>query len=207
MKVSEYILDYSARPDPSSIDQVVVLDGLSWADFERIAEARGERPQPRLKFLLGSVELMTTSKPHERIKVMISQLLELWRFLEGIELHAFGNYTLKSEATERAVEADACYVLGDPEKEPPDLAIEVIWTHGGLDKLEVYRGLGVGELWLWNDGVIEVHVLKRGRYHRRAKSELLPGFDLDLVTKLLAEPNQLKALRAFEAALKRRKKH
>lgn len=207
MKVSELSIDYSARPDPSSIDQVVVLDRLTWADFERIAEARGERPQPRLKFLQGRVELMTTSKPHERIKKMIAQMLELWRLIEGIELHGFGQYTLKNEGAERAAEADECYVLGDPEKEPPDLAIEVIWTHGGLDKLEVYRGLGVGELWLWNDGVIEVHVLKRGRYHRREKSELLPGFDLQLVTRLLAEPNQLKALRAFEAALKRRKKH
>src|SRR5262249_50376958 len=97
--------------------------------------------------------------------------------------------------------------LGDPDKEPPDLAIEVIWTHGGLDKLEVYRGLGVRELWLWNDGEIEVHVLKRGRYSRRKHSELLPGFDLERVKRLLGERDQLKPLRSFEAALERRKKH
>jgi Uma2 family endonuclease len=150
---------------------------------------------------------MTSSKPHERIKTMIGRMLELWSLREGIPLHGFGQYTLENPALERAAEADECYVLGDPDKEPPDLAIEVIWTHGGLDKLEIYRGLGVRELWLWNDGEIEVHVLKRGRYSRREHSELLPGFDLKLVKRLLGERDQLKALRSFEAALERRKKH
>jgi hypothetical protein len=34
----------------------------------------------------------------------------------------------------------------------PDVAIEVIWTRGGLDKLDVYRGLGVPEVWTWQEG-------------------------------------------------------
>jgi hypothetical protein len=28
----------------------------------------------------------------------------------------------------------------------PDIAIEVVWTSGGIDKLEVYRGLDVPEV-------------------------------------------------------------
>jgi hypothetical protein len=40
----------------------------------------------------------------------------------------------------------------------------VIWTHGGLDKLEIYRGLGVREVWFWPEGRIEVHSLRGGRY-------------------------------------------
>ena len=43
-----------------------------------------------------------------------------------------------------SIEADECYVVGVLEAEPerPDLAVEVVWTGGGLSKLEVYRGLG-----------------------------------------------------------------
>ncbi len=43
-------------------------------------------------------------------------------------------------------------------REAPDLAIEVIWTSGGIDKLESYRGLGVGEVWFWREGRMEVFV-------------------------------------------------
>lgn len=207
MKVSELEAQYSARPDPALIDHIVLLENCSWADFQRIADARGDGSRPRLKYLEGRVELMTKSRPHERLKTLLAQLLEYWRLMEGIELHGYGEYTIQNETARRAAEADECYVLGDPEKDPPDLAIEVIWTHGGLDKLDVYSRLGVRELWLWIDGVIQVWVLKRGKYQRRRKSELLPGFDLELAAKLMVEPNQIKAIRAFEAAYKRRKNH
>jgi Uma2 family endonuclease len=56
---------------------------------------------------------------------------------------------------------DECYIVGpDQNKEVPDLALEVVWTSGGLDKLEIYRRLGVGEVWIWKDGRITVHALR-----------------------------------------------
>ena len=54
---------------------------------------------------------------------------------------------------QRGVEPDECYVFGDaPDPERPDLAIEVVWTRGGIDKREIYRALGVRELWFWRRG-------------------------------------------------------
>lgn len=38
-------------------------------------------------------------------------------------------------------------LLGSEDAERPHLAIEVVWTSGGLDKLDVYRKLGVREVW------------------------------------------------------------
>jgi len=40
---------------------------------------------------------------------------------------------------------------------------EVVWTSGGIDKLEIYRRLGVGEVWRWKDSRIEIHVLQGER--------------------------------------------
>src|SRR5438105_9681793 len=106
MKVSELHTEYVARPDPALMDHVVVLQNASWADFEMLERAGGNKSQPRLKYLEGRVELMTTSKPHETIKMRLGQMLDLWALREGIELNGFGQYTLKSEASERAAEAD-----------------------------------------------------------------------------------------------------
>ena len=45
----------------------------------------------------------------------------------------------------RGVEPDECYCLGTL-AEIPDIAIEIALTSGGIDKLEVYRGLQVPEV-------------------------------------------------------------
>jgi len=66
-----------------------------------------------------------------------------------VELEGYGSWTVRSEAADRGVEADECYLVGIREAEPqrPDIAIEVIRTSGGIDKLEVYRGPEVPEVW------------------------------------------------------------
>lgn len=87
-------------------------------------------------------------------------------------------------------------------KDEPDLAIEVIWTSGGIEKLEVYRGLGVGEVWIWRDHVIEVHLLRDGAYHRADRSQLLPDFHLDRAARCIrTAPSQTAAVRDFLAAV------
>jgi Uma2 family endonuclease len=85
----------------------------------------------------------------------------------------------------------------------PDLAIEVIWTAGGLDKLEAYAKLGVREVWHWRRGRISVHVLRGGRYRRASGSKVLPGIDLDQLASFLDRESTSAAIRAYRAALRR----
>ncbi len=84
----------------------------------------------------------------------------------------------------------------------PDIAIEVVWTSGGIDKLEVYRGLRVPEVWFLRDGVLRLFVLEGERYQQAERSRILPSFDPEPVLPYLAEPNQTRAVRAFRAALR-----
>ena len=86
----------------------------------------------------------------------------------------------------------------------PDLAIEVIWTSGGLDKLEIYRGLGVREVWVWKDRQITVYVLRGERYEVASGSEVLPQVNVDLVRSLLDFLTQTAAVRELRARLHQR---
>lgn len=115
-------------------------------------------------YLAGELELMSPSRNHERIKAMFGRLLWVWAEERGVALNAYGSWTLKSEPDARGAEPDDCYVVGDRDAEVPDLAIEVVWTSGGLDKLAVYAPLGVREVWTWSEGRLAVHVLRAGRY-------------------------------------------
>ena len=188
-----------------TVDHRVVLHGVSWSDFERILEVRGDTAGVRMAYLEGELELMSPSRDHEGIKKCFARLVEAWADERGLELNGYGSWTLRSAPRERGVEPDECYIVGDPEdKEVPDFAIEVVWTSGGIDKLEIYRGLGVRELWVWRDSGIEVLALRGDRYEPIDRSEILPELDLDDLATYLQEPSQAKAVRTFRERIRQR---
>src|SRR6266536_2614717 len=160
-------------------DQRVTLNEVTWSDFELILQIRGDRAGVRMTYLNGVLELMTPSVDHEGIRKTIARLLEAYAEEKGMHFNGFGSWTLKNARRARALEPDECYSLSLGRPTSPDLAIEVVWTSGGIDKLEVYRGLGVREVWFWREGAIEISVLTGDHYEPRERSVLLP--DLDLV--------------------------
>src|SRR5262245_31629794 len=145
--------------DTPNGDHIVVLHDVTWEDYERLLEIRGDHSGPRISYLEGEVEIMSPSKDHEQIKSYIGRLLEAWCMDRGIEFSPFGSWTLKRKADKRGAEADECYIFGTEAREHPQLAIEVEWTRRGIDKLEIYRKLGVEEVWYWRKGAIEIYVL------------------------------------------------
>ena len=104
-------------------------------------------------------------------------------------------------------EADQCYLLGRDQSESrwPDLAIEVNWTRGGINKLEIYRRLGVREVWFWENEVITVHALRDGAYVALPASEVVRGIDLKLVATFLDEPVMSDAIQNYRTALQSRR--
>lgn len=192
---------YSTEPLPA--DDIIVLTEATWADFQRVLEMRGDRPVPRVAYLEGALELMTPSPPHEDIKSMIGCLVEAWCFERGVDISPYGSWTLEDKDVDRGIEPDECYVLGDV-REPvrPDLAIEVVWSSGGINKLEIYRKLGVKEVWIWKSGTIEVFVLRADTYETAEASEILTGIDLSLLCRFIAVKPMTRAVKEYRAALR-----
>lgn len=197
----------------STIDQRVFLHDVPWEEYERLLEVRGESSVPRMTYLEGELELMTPSIYHEGLKTRLARLLETWGEEAGVELYGLGSWTIKERREERGAEADECYLIDpDPVAEladenawpqHPDLAIEVVWTSGGIPKLEVWRKLGVPEVWIWHADQLTLYALRGDRYQEISASELLPGLDLELLLRFLkSPPGQTAAVRAYRAALK-----
>lgn len=183
-------------------DQRLVRYNVPWAHFEAELALRGDAPVPRMAYLDGALELMSPSKDHERAKSYLGMLVEAYAMARGIDLSPYGGWTLKSAPREAGAEPDECYIIGaDQQKERPDLAIEVVWTSGGIDKLEIYRRLDVGEVWFWKAGRISVHVLADGHYVSAERSGIFPGLDLELVCTLLERPTAMQAVRALREML------
>ncbi len=183
-------------------DDVVVLEGVTWADFQRFLEIRGERPVPRFAYLEGRLEIMSPSRSHESIKSMIGRLVEAWCMDKGVDITPYGSWTLADANVARGLEPDECYVVGDvDDPKRPDLAIEVVWTRAGVDKLEIYRGLRVREVWIWKRGAIEVHALNEEGYALAETSLVLPGIDLDELLGFVDVRPMTRAVREYRAVL------
>jgi Uma2 family endonuclease len=183
-------------------DQRVTLDEVSWSDFELILQIRGDRAGVRVTYLNGVLELMTPSVDHEGIKKTIARLLEAYAEEKGLPFNGFGSWTLKNARRARALEPDECYSLTLGRPTSPDLAIELVWTSGGIDKLDVYRGLGVREVWFWREGAIEVSVLTGDQYQRCERSALLSDLVLAELARYIDPENQTDAVRRYRQTVR-----
>lgn len=192
------------RDDRPHEDHFVILHEVGWSDYQRVLEVRGDRSSPRVAYLEGRLEIMRPSLSHERIKSLIGCLVEVWCLERGVEFITVGSWTLEDKTSDRGVEPDECYIFGPPRGAlRPDLAIEVIWTSGGINKLEIYRKLGVAEVWIWRRGELTPHVLRGEQYEAVAESTALPGIDLRQLTGFLDRPTTSAAIRAYRDVLRK----
>ena len=194
------------RPaDPSGVDQFVYLHGVSFSEYEALLQMRGDRSVPRITYLRGELELMTPSRYHENDKSRFARLLEAWAEETGTELEGVGSWTLKNSKEERGAEPDECYTVNRvpmSDEDRPDLAIEMIWTAGGINKLEVYRKLAVREVWFYERGTLRFFALRAEQYEPVTRSEILPGVEPELFIRCMAEPTQAEAVRTLRRSLR-----
>ena len=187
-------------------EERLLLHGISWDQYSALLRTLGDQAGLRLTYLDGELELMSPSVDHELVKTLIARLLEAYADEVGLELEGAGSTTFRKKLVKRGIEPDECYMLG-VRRGIPDLALEVVYSAPKIDKLEVYRGLGVGEVWIFKRNQIHVHVLGPKGYVARKKSALLPDLDLELFhTFLRPEAGQSAMVRAFRAALRERRR-
>lgn len=193
-------------PEPPEGDQIVVLSRIPWHDYDALCRAREDCAGPRMSYLDGYLEIVSPGRPHEYEKTLLARLLEAFAEETGVRLNGLGSTTFRRKAKEAGVEPDECYFIGRG-KRVPDLAIEVIHTSGGIDKLEIYRRLGVREVWFVISHEIYVYRLSGHAYRRWKTSVALKGLDLGEVRRVLknADPDeQTETVARYRRFLRRR---
>ena len=154
--------------------------------------------------LLAAVPFMVVpGREHEFFKTFIGLLIETFFVEKGIEFEPMGSMTQEIEG-EVSAEADESYCIGEF-KPIPDLAIEVVFTSGGPNKLVRYKALGVPEVWFWEDGLFSLYHLRSADYDRIDRSQLegLKDLDIDLLTQCIwmAQTSKVEAVRTFRRSI------
>lgn len=179
----------------------ILLDGFTWREFKAVEQLL-DRPGVRLSFLDGVLEIRKMpGRKHETIKKRIAALVEAYlEFLE-IDFTPTGSMTLESEEGLVRRQADESYELGG-NRERPDLAIEIVITSGGINKLEAYKRLGIPEVWFWEKDKLSLYQLQVNGYVEIHRSQVLPKLDIALLTDCINMDNHAESVREFRRRIK-----
>jgi Uma2 family endonuclease len=185
-----------------SAGQRIYLHDVSWAEFEQILLDLGEKRVTRIAYYAGELEIRMPLPEHERIKVLISNLLVV--LLEELDLpwESLGSSTFKNSRMKTGIEPDDCFYLTncqaiigkkrldldiDP---PPDLAIEVDLT--SPTQLSAYEALAVPEIWRYQQGKLVIFILTEGHYLESTVSSLFPSLPVQAgISAILERSNEM----------------
>lgn len=195
----------ATQPELKTIDsdQLFIINGISWEIYESLLQSIGDDfPGLRITYLDGTLELMSPSRRYEVDKKAIASLVEAYLQETRTRYYPLGSTTFRKQAKAGGIEPDECYCINSA-KPIPDIAIEVVVTSGGINSLEVYKGLEVPEVWFWQNHRFSLYHLRGEQYEPISKSELLPGLDFDLLANYVRQPELLDAVWEFREIIRR----
>ncbi len=169
----------------------LLLQNVSWEEFEAILDELGEHRVSRIAYDCKTLEIMTPLPEHEVNKVLVSNLVEALLEELEIEFWCLGSTTFKSQLIGTGIEPDNCFYIENEAKvrgkdrldlaidPPPDLVLEIEVT--SRTHPNIYKSLGVQELWRFEKGKLQINLLQNGEYVEGEESPHFLGFPLKQV--------------------------
>lgn len=182
--------------------QRVLLENISWQEFENILEELGENRSARIAYDQGTLEIMTPLPEHEFNKEIISDLIKA--LLEELEINflSLGSTTFKNIKMYQGIEPDNCFYIANESKirgkkrldltidPPPDLALEIDLT--SRTHQHIYAALGITELWRFEKGNLLIYLLQDGQYIEAEKSLNFPNLRIkEVIPDYLQQVNRI----------------
>lgn len=174
----------------------LVLNSISWEKFKQIETIFQDINEVRFIYLDGDLEIMILGKEHEYYKRTITLLLDAYLRYKNIRFYSGGSATLGNKEITGRKEPDESYNIYS-KKDIPDLVIEVIISSGDISILEIYRRIGIPEVWFYQNSLLTFYTLKNNQYIQVNKSQLLPELDLENFTKYINYLDQYDAVTDF----------
>ena len=191
------------------------IQDLSWGDFENILAELGEKRSARILFSHGILEIMTPLPEHEVDKEILGDMVKMILEEQGRDFECFGSTTFKKKEKGIGLEPDQCFYIQNhlkmrgkrrvnlSEDPPPDLALEIDVT--SATPLDIYAGLEVPEVWIYERGNLSIYCLQGIHYQRVTMSPIFPHLPIiNLVAEVMSQSQAIgrsPALRGFRQTL------
>ncbi len=177
-----------------SRDVICLINNVTWAEYESVL-SDNENLVGRISYFDKNLEIMSPSRNHELAKKIIGILIEEYFDLKEIEYFPLGSTTFRQKPR-AGKEPDQSYCIGT-DKDVPDLAIEIVFSSGGLDDLEIYTSLKVPEVWFWKGDRLYIYSLTDNKYFQSQTSVLLPDLDIKLLEQCMLSQSNITEVKKY----------
>lgn len=153
------------------------------------------KPPGRIRYQDGRVTVVSPSQPHEMGLEALDDVVKMVCDELEIAYSPHRSTLFRRDDLDRGVMPDASYYIEhhgaiDGVKETvdlrrypsPDLALEVVWTHGAAGALEILSAMGVPEVWVYEISKARLRFLQLdagGTYVARDRSRAFPFLQAD----------------------------
>jgi Uma2 family endonuclease len=197
---------------------------VSWTEYTRMLRAFEARPNWRLTFDRGVLEIMSPRPEHESDADFLGRLVVVLTEELDLPIKAARSTTFRRRRLKRGIEADHSWWITNEGRvrgkrridlrvdPPPDLAIEADLRRRPIDRMSIYTKLRVPELWELDVARQQLifHVLgSKGRYTEAAYSLVFPQFtpaDLLPFLALRSQFDENEVVRRFRLFVRERLK-
>jgi Uma2 family endonuclease len=183
---------------PASLTQRVILYGISWQTYTRILAELGDQRASRLAYTHGVLEITMPSDRHETYKKLLERMIETLTEELNLPAKSFGATTLNRADLEHGAEPDSCYYIQhvhqiegrqvdlatDP---PPDLILEIDISSPSSRRIDIYKQLGVPEIWRYLGGNVQIYRLQDGEYILSDRSPSFPLVSSMIINQFLQQ--------------------
>ncbi|HZS45081.1 MAG TPA: Uma2 family endonuclease [Blastocatellia bacterium] len=206
---SKYIGAISHLP----VGSTLTIPDVSWEEYEELLEELDERFAVRVTYNNGRLEIVSPSYRHEKYKELISDIARAVANQFGLKLEKSGSTTFKQTKFAQGAEPDLSFYVQnaaivcskdiidlnvDP---PPDVVVEIDVTRETPNKLDIYAGIGVPELWRYDGQRVRIYLLLSGHYTEMETSAAFPVLTSEILTRFLDQcksEGQSSTLSAFQ---------
>ena len=213
-------LEYLAAIEHLPAGAVLHLTGVGWDEYEELLQATDARPNLRVSYDAGRVELMSSLAEHEAYKDTFLILVSALADELDLELESRGSTTYKQKKKVKGVEPDTCFYVANARRviglkridlnvdPPPDVVVEIDVTNLSTPKFPIYSAFGVPEMWLYDGAELEFYELMGdGKYRRVLASPAFPILIAEEFAKFIAlslTDGQTAALKVFRRFVRER---
>lgn len=189
----------ATRPSPIKVETAkgdvrTTQQERTWEQFESLQKGFENSRGVRLSYYNGVVGILMPGAAHELFTGLIGFLIETFLFQRNVDFKHTGSMT-QEKAGAASAQSDRSYEI-----QGFKLSVEINFTSGDISKLQRYQALEVNEVWVWEDGVLEVYHLDSQGYEQVSRS-LIPALsvlDLEIMAEciLIGETSSLKPVKS-----------
>lgn len=200
MQISTQVSELEIDDFQGKVTQNIVLSQVSWQTFKALLADMGNHRSSRLTYNQGTLQIKMPSRLHEIINRLLARIVTTLTEELGLNVIDLGSTTLEREDLAQGAEPDTCFYIQNanllegldpeiPENLPPDLVIEVDITSPSTRRIDVYRALGISEVWCYTkkEGV-KVYLLRGNQgYEESAVSGAFPMVTAEVLNQFLQQ--------------------